>query len=293
MNSAFYFRPIHFNWVAINPQPIGVINFIGGAFFGTFPTLFYRYLLSQLFKQGYTIVALPFRFTLRHWSVAIGLVRDQRELRQEILAEAKRLGYEYKIYEEEPRSEKPNYFWLAHSVGCKYIALLELLSDLESKSIREVLGNCVGKDQYREIEERLKGTELKDISLRNQPSLLLAPAIEGIESAIPIPALAELAKQIGFDVKPTVKQTHCLIEGSRLFNLTALIAFEDDKIAEPTVTWLRSHLHNALVKFSLLPKRSHLAPLGRHFGDRQLVDDAIQSLQALTQKLAAGMHTPN
>ena len=217
MNAKFKFIPLQFNWVAIHPKPVGVIYFIGGVFFGTFPTIFYRYLLKQLFEERYTIIALPYRFTFRHWSVSIELVKELGELRKAILAEAKWLGYDYTIYEEEPTSEKPNYYWLAHSLGNKYIALLELLSDLDETDIQDVLGNCVGQDQYQEIENALKGVDLKDISLKNQPSILMAPAITGLESAIPIPALANLFKKIGLDVKPTVEQTFCLIKNSRLF----------------------------------------------------------------------------
>ena len=294
MEAKFKFRPIRFNWVAIHPQPIGIIHVIGGAFFGTFPTIFYRYLLRRLFEQGYTIAALPFRFTFRHWSVAIGLVKDQTELRKEIAAEAKRLGYEYKIYEEQPTAENPNHFWLAHSVGCKYIALLELLSDLENREIKDILGDCVGTDQYQQIENSLRGVALKEISLQNQPSLLLAPVIAGIESAVPVPSLAELVKKFGLDVQPDVKQTRCLIKRSSLFNLTAAISFSLDRIAsnkeigedgEPkgTVEWLKKHVPR--VDFSELPNRKHLAPLGFRQGDSELADRVIELLTVETKKL--------
>ncbi len=291
MEAKFKFRPIHFNWVAIHPQPIGVIHVIGGAFFGTFPTIFYRYLLRRLFEQGYTLAALPFRFTFRHWSVAIGLVKEQNALRKAIATEAKRLGYEYKIYESEPTAEKPNHFWLAHSVGCKYIALLELLSDLENREIKDVLGGCVGTDQYQQIENSLRGVALKDISLKNQPSLLLAPVLAGIESAVPFRPLAELVKKLGLDVQPNVKQTRCLIDRSDLFNLTAAISFSQDKIAsnkqidsegEPrgTVEWLQKHVSS--VKFSELTNRKHLAPLGFRHGDSQLAEQVIKLLRVET-----------
>ena len=294
METKLKFRPIHFNWVAIHPQPIGIIHFIGGAFFGTFPTIFYRYIIRRLFQQGYTIAALPFRFTFRHWSVAIGLVRDQEELRQAIAAEAKRLGYEYKIYEEEPIAQNPNHFWLAHSVGCKYIALLELLTELEAREIQEFLGECVGSEQAADIENSLRGVDLKDISLKNQPLILLAPVIAGIESAIPVPAVAELVKKLGLDVQPNVKETRCLINKSRLFRLTAAIAFGEDKIAsnpeiapdgEPkgTIQWLQKHVPS--IKFSELPHRQHLAPLGFRSGDSQLADEVIKLLKMETQQL--------
>ena len=294
METKLQFRPIHFNWVAIHPQPIGVIHFIGGAFFGTFPTIFYRYIIKQLFQQGYTIVALPFRFTFRHWSVAISLVREQAELRQEIAAEAKKLGYEYKIYEETPISLNPNHFWLAHSVGCKYIALLELLTELENREIQEFLGNCVGSNQAQQLINTLRNVDLEDISLKNQPSILLAPVIAGIESAIPVAALAELIKKLGLDVQPNVKETRCLIKKSSLFGLTSAIAFSKDKIAsnpqldqdgEPkgTVEWLKKQLPN--IKFAELKNRQHLAPLGFHFGDKELANTIINLLQLETQKL--------
>ena len=294
METKLKFKPINFNWVAIHPQPIGIVHFVGGAFFGSFPTIFYRYIFKQLFQQGYTIVALPFRFTFRHWSVAIDMVRDRELLRREIIAEAKRLGYEYKIYEEKPTSSNPNHFWLAHSLGCKYIALLELLTELEHQQTREFLGNCAGAEQAADIEHSLKGVDFEEISLKNQPSILLAPVISGIESAIPIPALANLIKRLGLDVQPTVKQTRCLINKSSLFGLTAAIAFAKDKIAsdpdigddgEPigTVQWLQKHVPS--IKFSKLPQRRHLAPLGFNSGDRQLADEIINLLKMETQQL--------
>ncbi|MDJ0568458.1 MAG: DUF1350 family protein [Pleurocapsa sp. MO_192.B19] len=294
MATKLKFKPIHFNWVAIHPQPIGIIHFIGGAFFGTFPTIFYRYIFRRLYQKGYTIAALPFRFTFRHWSVAIALVRDREQLRQEIIAEAKRLGYEYKIYEEEPISQNPNHFWLAHSLGCKYIALLELLTELEHRETQEFLGDCVGEEQAADLEQSLQGVDLEEISLKNQPSILLAPVISGIESAIPVTALADLVKKLGLDVQPTVKQTRCLINKSDLFGLTAAIAFAKDKIAsnpdigddgEPigTVQWLQKHV--PAIKFSELPDRGHLAPLGFRNGDRQLAEEIIKLLQLETQQL--------
>ncbi|UBF27039.1 DUF1350 family protein [Kovacikia minuta CCNUW1] len=89
----FRFKPLTAAWAALHPNPKGVIFFIGGAFFGTFPTVCYRYLLRNLFNQGYTIVAFPFRFSFRHWSVAVSLARCKTEIRQELILEAKRSGF--------------------------------------------------------------------------------------------------------------------------------------------------------------------------------------------------------
>jgi len=120
MSTQLRFEPLGFSWVAFHPQPKGVIRFIGGAFFGSFPTLSYRYFLETLFESGYTIVAIPFRFTFRHWSVALSLLEEQNELQNLLVEKAKAAGYDGKFY-----LENSNYFWVGHSLGCKYIALLE------------------------------------------------------------------------------------------------------------------------------------------------------------------------
>jgi hypothetical protein len=53
MNKNMKFQPVSHSWVALHPQPKGVIQFIAGAFFGTFaPMFFYRYLLQFLFEAG-------------------------------------------------------------------------------------------------------------------------------------------------------------------------------------------------------------------------------------------------
>ncbi|NEP23410.1 DUF1350 family protein [Moorena sp. SIO3I6] len=284
MNAEFKFRPIPFAWVAIHPEPVGVVQLIGGAFFGSFPTIFYRYIAKRLFESGYTVVARPFRFTFRHWPVAIGLVKEQKPLFNGILEEAKKLGYDYSIYEEDSSARAKNYFWLGHSLGTKYIALLELLSDLEFKKIQEILGDCVGKDQEEQIHNSLRDADLKDISLINQPSVLMAPVISGTSSAVPVPFIADLVDRLGFGVVPTPEQTYCLIKNSSLFNLTALISFSKDKIAEEagTVRWLQENLGNKLLTDKKLPGK-HLTPLGWLRGNDQLADTVIQVIKELTK----------
>jgi hypothetical protein len=52
METKIRFQPLSFSWVAIHPNPKGVVQFIGGAFFGTFPTVFYRYFLAGLKRKS-------------------------------------------------------------------------------------------------------------------------------------------------------------------------------------------------------------------------------------------------
>ena len=247
METKFHFCPTHFNWAAIHPKPIGVINFIGGAFFGTFPTLFYHRLLGQLFEAGYTIIAIPFRFTFQHWDVAVGLVKELYPTLKEVRDEAKRRGYEYQIYEEDPCAQKANYFWLGHSLGTKYIGLLEYLSDFDAGDAKnkEEICNCAkskaqGEKQVNQIIKALGKVSFR-ISIKNQPSVLMAPDISNTKSAIRIGFIADLIDQLGWGVTPTKEETFCLIERSNLYGLMALIAFESDKIAKETVHWLRTH----------------------------------------------------
>jgi Protein of unknown function (DUF1350) len=278
MPPTFRFMPISFSWVAIHPQPRGVIQFIGGAFFGTFPTIFYRYFLQTLFEAGYTIVALPFRFSFRHWDIAINLFREQDILRGALEKIATSLDYDHCIYR-----EKSNYLWLGHSLGCKYIALLELLSGEQWK---QTIQSCVKESNDQQIKAIITAAGLEDISIFNQPSLLVAPDISDTQSAIPIPAIANLLDQIGWGVKPSRKQTQCLIERSQLFNLTALISFDKDTLAgsktdqfkstkvreASDVFWLIEQLQQR--KLPILDQElpgKHLEPLGIRIGD-YLVD---------------------
>ncbi|MBW3587485.1 MAG: DUF1350 family protein, partial [Cyanobacteria bacterium 0813] len=223
MSNSFKFQPVSFSWVAVHPQPKGVVQFIGGTFFGSLPTLFYRYFLQQLFEEGYTVVALPFRFTFRHWPIAIGLLKEQEILRTELTEIAQRLGYESEIYQ-----EPSSYFWVGHSLGCKYIALLEFLSDDRYPNI---VNKFCDRPDYERIQRLIENLGIDRPSIKGQPSLLIAPDISNTESAIPVRSLAKLLDKFRLGVLPTREQTQCFIANSSLFNLTAIISFERDDIA--------------------------------------------------------------
>lgn len=279
MQAVFKFQPISSSWVAIHPNPKGIVQFIGGAFFGTFPTLFYRYFLSQLFAEGYTIIALPFRFSFRHWPIAVSLLKEQEVIREELLQIAERQGYEYHVYQ-----DKSNYIWVAHSLGCKYVAMLEFLSD---PNWEQIVGDCVGNyriERIKNVVESIIGRE--EVSIKGQASLLIAPDISDTESAIPVPAIAHFLDDIGLGVKPTRKQAQCFIRGSNLFNLTALISFDKDTIAgnsndinkppkqqeDSDVLWFIELLKTKKLPDKLKPiimeiPGKHLEPVGVKFGD--------------------------
>jgi hypothetical protein len=250
------FQPISFSWVALHPEPRGVIQFIGGAFFGSFPTLFYRHLLEALYQEGYTLVALPFRFSLRHWQIAYSLLEEQHRLRQILPDLANHRGYASSIYQ-----DVSSYQWLGHSLGCKYIALLELLSG-DDDSVAAALP------------QELKETYRSNAGIWSQGSVLLAPDISDLESAIPIPALVSLFNSLGVSVRPDRQETLNLIRQSALFNLTAMISFHRDTVAgslldsdpdKSDVLWLSQYLEQKSASIKELTGK-HLEPLGWRIG---------------------------
>ncbi len=267
----FRFSPLSFSWVALHPQPKGVVQFVGGIFFGSFPNIFYRYLLEQLYLDGYTIVALPFRFTFRHWSVAISLLQEQAALVPLLQQRAKELDYDPAIYQ-----QTDCYQWLGHSLGCKYIALLELLANWseDAASVRQHLQKNVKNPelQIRQIEQGLQDLS---ISVKNQKSLLMAPEISNTQDAIKVPFLPQLLDAIDLGVLPTKQETFDLIQQSDLFNLTKMISFDRDQIAgskndssvpDKTVKSLIKILEPKLIHTEITGK--HLRPIGLKVIDR-------------------------
>lgn len=194
------FRPISHSWVAKHPDPIGVIEFLGGALYGTFPHLSYSHFLNSLYDARYTVIAVPFRPGFDHSNIAESLLAERDRIRKE-------LNYPTTI----------PHFWVGHSLGCKYIVLLEAL----------------GK-------------------LFNQPSLLIAPDISDTQDALPIPVVASLLDRYKLGATPSRQAIQTLVRKSRLFNLTALISFDHDTIAgnfatspdKSDVAWFAHELGN-------------------------------------------------
>ncbi|MBW4698734.1 MAG: DUF1350 family protein [Aphanocapsa lilacina HA4352-LM1] len=181
MSTDSLFRLVgHSSWIAEHPAPRGVIEFIGGALLGNAPIISYDYFLCSLYDAGYTVIAIGFRFGLNHQKVAEQLLVEQNQIVNSLAEKQRRV----------PR------FWVGHSLGCKYLLLLE----------------SSGK-------------------IMDQPSLLIAPDISDTAEAVPLPWLADLLDACGVGVTPTREQIERLLKNSTLFNLTSLISFTDDTIA--------------------------------------------------------------
>ncbi|AGY57079.1 DUF1350 family protein [Gloeobacter kilaueensis] len=207
------FEPIAHSWIARHPEPLGVIEFIGGALFGTLPWLNYDAFLQSIYDAGYTVIAVPFRFGFDHEAIAKILLDERTSIRA-------LLDYP---------ADLPH-IWVGHSLGCKYIILLEAHGQIY-----------------------------------NQPSLLIAPDIADTRNAVPvpIPGLVEFLDAHGLGAIPTRAQTQQLVRESALFNLTGLISFASDDIAgnqaglppESDVGWFVSTLADRRLLKAELPGR--------------------------------------
>ncbi|MEM7758338.1 MAG: DUF1350 family protein [Cyanobacteria bacterium P01_A01_bin.40] len=179
------FKPISRSWVAVSKRemPLGVIEFIGGAGLGTFPTIAYHHFLTTLWEHGYTVIAVPYPLGFNHQAIAQYL-KDERDIIRTTL------NYDAKIPQ----------IWVAHSLGCKYIALLEIQKDII-----------------------------------DQPSLLIAPNIGSTENAIPWRCLASLLDRFNLGVRPsrdtTLAWIRQAVSANELFHITSLISFEQDCIS--------------------------------------------------------------
>jgi hypothetical protein len=283
----FRFLSTRFAWAAIHPKPIGIIYFIGGAFFGSLPTLFYRYLLNGLFQEGYTIVALPFRFSFRHWSVALSLAANQSSIRQCLLEEARKLDYETALYQSDSQDERVKEYWVGHSLGCKYIALMELLTDYEHLDKQSAILDCLGERQTRQISQLVDQASLESVSLYNQPAVLLDPVISDLDNAVPTKALQRLFSRL-VQVLPSRDETFLLIEKSRLFGLMSIISFESQLSKGPiaklkrVLVDQRPGFHTPAIGKRLLGK--HLATLGIGSGEQSILDVVIEDLRRYQAK---------
>ncbi|MEM9922747.1 MAG: DUF1350 family protein [Cyanobacteria bacterium P01_D01_bin.50] len=260
----FCFRPFSKSWVAINPNPKGIIQFIGSFVFGSFPINSYKHLFQNLFEQGYTIFVFKFPFTplkFNHWQVAINLLKEEYALRVEIIRFLTQNG---KISDRnlEIYLKDSNYYWLGHSLGCKYISLLEILSN-DPTQRQLILQNCLG-DRYDEklislinsvdiarakAEEEISKLlnipiNFNKFFIKNQPSILLAPEISNTVTVygITLPTTNPLSN-FELLVSPNARETKCTIAHTKnLFNLTGIISFSQDCIARDDVAFLTQQL---------------------------------------------------
>ncbi len=107
------------SWILIPPRPKGIVHFLGGAFVATAPHVTYRWILEQLGRQGYAVIATPFVNTLDHTAIA----RDVLNRFETTL---------YRLQAKTVLSKRylPIY-GVGHSMGCKLHLLIGSLFSVE------------------------------------------------------------------------------------------------------------------------------------------------------------------
>jgi hypothetical protein len=108
------------SWILIPQQPpIGIVHFLGGAFVGTAPNLTYRWLLENLGKAGYVVIATPFVNTLDHLAIARNVLNRFENILERLQA-TRAVAQRY----------LPTY-GMGHSMGCKLHLLIGSLFSVE------------------------------------------------------------------------------------------------------------------------------------------------------------------
>jgi len=276
-NTELSFRKLSNSQVALHPNPKGIIQFIGSFIFGSFPAWSYKYLHQYLFDQGYSLILYQFPLNplqFNHWEVSFGLLKEQYLLKTEIVKTLKQENKPDNVID--TYSNPANYLWLGHSLGCKYIILLEISSN-EPTRRSQILRQCLDKKDSIEaikqiasiesvqqisqgvINQLLPKTEsVNQFLIKDQPSILLAPEISNT-----VRILRSGWRISNSLANPNQKQTECLIGSStELFNLTGVISFNLDSIAEDDVVFMVEQIkHKSFQPLYKELEGSHFEPL--------------------------------
>jgi Protein of unknown function (DUF1350) len=267
------FKPIYTCWVAEHPKPVGTIEFLGGALFGILPTIFYSYFLRFLYGQGFTVITSPFRLSLNHTKVTKEIYEDRARVFDTL----------------NPIHENLPHFWIGHSLGCKYIMLLEIFGERDSQ----------------------------DFLIQDQPSILMAPNISDTRKAVKFAWLAKYLDRKGYGVRPNRSEMKSKLIASERFNLSGIISFGLDKEAgnqsqsaeQPDfsdvalITQILASRPNRLLLGTELKNCQHLEPIKisfqqehlSHKPQRQLENLVLDYLHQLTRRtrVAQVMNLPN
>ncbi|PSF39473.1 hypothetical protein C7H19_01405 [Aphanothece hegewaldii CCALA 016] len=114
-----YWQEMSGSWVLIPRQPVGIVHFLGGAFVATAPHITYRWLLENLGKSGYAVIATPFVNTLDHSAIALSVLNRFESILERLQSTGKL---------------KPGYlpiYGMGHSMGCKLHLLIGSLFQVE------------------------------------------------------------------------------------------------------------------------------------------------------------------
>jgi len=279
--------------ILLHPEPRGIIQFIGAFIFGSVPACAYRPLVQELYSRGFSLVLHRFPLNplqFNHWDVALGLLQRARKIRNQIAT-----GNAFPATAPADRDfylDPTNNLWLGHSLGCKFLMLLEILSN-EPVRREAILREQLPSAEVDSILSRLSNSSGDNASslsqwefspvIRNQPVVLMAPEISNTIRIL----------RSGFQVsrnraRPDKTQTESMILNStELFHLTRVISFDWDGISVDDVDFLRSVLIQRGTPTPVVEHLYgwHLEPLSARIND--LADRIEEGFQRLRVQLYA------
>jgi hypothetical protein len=218
-------------FVSIHPEPEGIVHFIGGYFFGSGVSCWYKTLLESL-QQRFTVHSYSYSFAqLSHWVIAKDLLEQIEQVKKEGIRTAKQMGYNPEIY-----SDPSKHCLVGHSLGCECIGLIRFLGFEKNQQIQilEAARQELGAKTVTDLDfcDVKALPQLQSIPYR--ASLLMAPCFKTPT------AVSWLLK-----VRPQQDLVRYLIDkNTHLLPLTSLISFKRDTIAGPDVDWCQQVLEN-------------------------------------------------
>lgn len=272
------------NWILVPRQPVAIIHFLGGAFVSAAPQLTYRWLLEQLAKQRYAIIATPFdsafdRNSFDHSAIA----------RSTLLRFESALDY---LHQRRLVSEDLPIYGLGHSLGCKLHLLNNSLFDAKrAGNMLMAFNNYPAKRAiplYEQVSQAstfldsaMKGTQsfLEQQGTKNRfwnkdqqtaVSSFFNRVTEQVAQAVPkdisqsvSDQLAQLKPDFNAEFSPSPTETQQLIADSYGVERNLLIQFQTDDIDQTSV--LHETLNQQFAELTTLTTLSgnHLTPLGQ------------------------------
>ena len=123
-------------------------------------------------------------------------------------------------------------------------------------------------DRLELLDDQTNPTNIyKNLFIKGQRSVFLAPVISDTSSAIKTKPLADWIDRLGRGVQPNSCATKNLIEDSGLFNRLVLAQFKADSIAAQTIEWFFKTLAKPPQNLRLDLGGGHLRPLGFNVAD--------------------------
>lgn len=228
-------REMSGSWILVPPQPIAAVHFLGGAFVGTAPNVAYRWLLTELGKAGYAVIATPFVNTFDHQAIARTTLN-----RFENIIERLQRNHEL------PAGFLPVY-GLGHSLGCKLHLLIGSLYEAERQGNILIAFNNYPVKQAIPFGEQLAQLQLDKWLMGAQRQL----------------RQFNWQVDLSLEFTPTPEETNRLIAENYRVRRNLLVKFANDDI-DQTLS-LRPILNQQtadLVDYCPLPG-NHLTPLGQ------------------------------